>query len=284
MNDVLKKRPLIFLFLMMITLALLLFSCHSPEQEQYEDADEGITLEGMVEETEEEEKTTLFISAAASLTDVLLAIKEQFEELYPINIIYNFGGSGTLAIQIERGAPVDLFISANTMEVDALIDHGLLDKHSKTNIATNKITIIKPKKSKLDVNSLEDLSDEEISQIAIGNPETVPAGYYTQQALQRLNRWKPLKDKFIYSQDVRQVLTYVETGNVEIGFVYVTDALQSKKVETIDFIDTKWHDAITYPAAITTYSAHIAEAKQFLDYLTSPEAQARFLDYGFNNE
>lgn len=275
-----NKLSSYYIYTIILTISLFLAACNTLEQgETVEDSNKPY-----ITEQKNSEHVTLFVSAAASLTDVLSQIKERFEENYPIDVTYNFGGSGTLAIQIERGAPVDLFISANKTEIASLVDHGLLAKESEVNVAYNELVLIKAKENNIPITSIEQLSSELIKQIAIGNPDTVPAGYYTKQALQKLNKWDELKGKFVFTQDVRQVLTYVETGNVDIGFVYKTDAIQSDKTDIILHIDENLHDTITYPAAITTYSKHAEAAEQFLQYLLSNEAQSVFASYGFNGK
>lgn len=234
--------------------------------------------------TETNEKISITVSAAASLTDVLQEVKEQFEATYPIEVSYNFAGSGTLAQQIERGAPVDLFISADEMHLQSLIEKQLLDETTKVDVTYNQLVLITGKNASAKITSIDQLSPDNAGQIAIGNPDTVPAGKYTQQLLSNMEKWDVLVNQFIFTKDVRQVLTYVETENVNVGFVYETDAIQSKLVNVIDSADPSLHDVIAYPAAVTVQSNHEQAAIQFIDYLLSDEAQSIFSAYGFTDK
>ncbi|AOV08178.1 molybdate ABC transporter substrate-binding protein [Sporosarcina ureilytica] len=228
-----------------------------------------------------DEKVNLTISAATSLTDALQEIKTIYEKDNSVQLTFNLGGSGSLAQQIQRGAPVDIFISANENWMDTLIQNDLIIEQSLATITGNRLVLIAQNDSKLHFPSVNQIIPEEVDQIAIGNPESVPAGKYTQEVLQTVNLWDDLENKLILGKDVRQVLTYVETGNVDIGFVYESDALSSDQISILATVPENSHDKITYPGAILASSKHEQEAQDFLTFLTSEQAQQVFEKYGF---
>jgi molybdate transport system substrate-binding protein len=228
-------------------------------------------------------KAELTISAAASLTDSLKEVQKRFEAKHPgIRIYFNFGASGALQQQIEQGAPTDLFLPAAAKNMKALVDQGLIDADQQTNLLTNELVLVVPADGMSSVGGLEDLTKPDVRHIAVGEPETVPAGSYAKEALTNAKLWDALQSKFVLAKDVRQVLTYVESGNAEAGFVYKTDALTSKKVKVVRSIDTKLYKPIQYPAGIVKATKHGKEAKQFYDFLQSKEAQDVFVKYGFS--
>lgn len=230
----------------------------------------------------QEEGTKLTISAAISLTDALKEIKEIYEEEHDISLSFNLAGSGTLAQQIEQGAPVDLFISANSNWMDHLEEKELILSNSRQNIAENELVIISHINNHTENLPLTAEAFHPFEQIAIGNPDSVPAGNYTREALKAANLWDDLEEKAILTKDVRQVLTYVETENADLGFVYKSDALLSEKVKILRAIDAGLHEPIVYPAAVTKESKSAEEAKEFIQYLLQEEARHIFKKYGFH--
>ncbi|MFV9511531.1 molybdate ABC transporter substrate-binding protein [Tepidibacillus sp. LV47] len=228
------------------------------------------------------DKTELTVSIAASLTDVMNEIKITFEKKYPnISIHYNVGGSGTLTQQIEQGAPVDLFISASEEKMNQLEKKGLLLEGSRKNILTNQLVLVMDPELKLVSPSLESLDSPLVQHIAIGDPENVPAGKYAKQVLEHLNLWNKVQPKLVYTKDVRQVLSYVETGNAEAGIVYTSDIIKEEKMLTVTRIDPAWHDPIVYPIAIIKESKFKKEAQSFIDFLYSQQGQKMMRKYGF---
>jgi molybdate transport system substrate-binding protein len=235
-------------------------------------------------ETKAAAPTELIISAAASLQDSLLAIKTEFEKKNPsIKLTFNFGSSGTLQKQIEQGAPADVFISAGSKQMKALVDKGYVDSANQTPLLANDLVMVMPigSKIKLAKETSKELTKAAFKTVAIGIPATVPAGTYAKQTLDYLGIYDELKSKLVQAKDVRQVLTYVETGNADAGFVYRTDALTSKKVKIMLTIATKAHDEIIYPEGIVKETKHLTEATSFYQYLQGKEATAVFVKYGF---
>lgn len=230
--------------------------------------------------TKEEKTVELTVSAAASLQDALQDVQKQYEKSNPnVKLSFNFGGSGALQQQIEQGAPVDIFFSAAEDKFQTLVDEGLIDKKNKKNLLGNELVLVVPQNST--VQDLQALEGEEVKKIAIGAPESVPAGQYAKSSLTYFNLWADIESKLIYTKDVRQVLTYVETGNVEAGIVYKTDALISNKVKIANTIPAQSHEPIHYPVGVIKNTKHKKEAVSFYEYLQSEEARSIFQKHGF---
>jgi molybdate transport system substrate-binding protein len=225
----------------------------------------------------------LNVSAAASLKDVLMDIQKLYEVKQPgVKINFNFGSSGKLQTQIEQGAPADLFISAAVKQMDALEKENLIVGKSRKDILTNRLTLIVPKDSTLNIKDFKDLTREDVKQIGCGAPESVPAGQYAQDVFKFMNITDAVKGKLVFGTDVRAVLTYVETGNVDAGIVYKTDALISDKIKIVATAPEGSHEPIVYPAALLTNAAQPKAAAKFYSYLTSSDGKKLFEKYGFS--
>lgn len=232
------------------------------------------------EQQKEEKEVT--ISAAASLKDVLTEIKPLFEAKYEkTNLLFNFGGSGSLQLQIMQGAPVDVFLSAAEDQFDELKKEGLIDERNEMDLIGNQLVLIVPKNSENSITNLEDLKKLEDQKFAIGTPEIVPAGKYAMQTLKHAGLWEVVQNNIVRAKDVRQVLTYVETGNVTAGLVYKTDALLSDKVKTVAEADPNSHDPIIYPAGVIKSSHNPEKAQLFFNFLQEPKVKEIFQKYGF---
>jgi molybdate transport system substrate-binding protein len=228
-------------------------------------------------------KVELTISAAASLTDALKVIQTQYEaNNKQVKLNFNFGASGALQQQIEQGAPADLFFSASAKNMQTLIDKQLIDKSQQKNVLINELVLVVPADSKVTVQKIEDLVNEAIKHLAVGVPQTVPAGSYAKEALTNAKLWDALQAKIVQGKDVRQVLTYVESGNAEAGFVYKTDASTSKGVKVALSVDSKSYTPIEYPVGIVKATKHGKEANDFYIYLHSKEALDVFVANGFS--
>ncbi|BAF58856.1 ABC-type molybdate transport system, periplasmic component [Pelotomaculum thermopropionicum SI] len=226
------------------------------------------------------EPVNLTVSAAASLQDALEELKTVYAGQNPgVTVTYNFAASGTLQKQIEEGAPVDLFISAGKSQMDALSEKGLILNDSRKDLLGNELVLIARKDSEL--TGFEDLAGPDVARISIGTPETVPAGQYAREALSKLKLWDKLQPKFVLAKDVRQVLTYVETGNVDAGLVYRSDALAGKEIKVVAAAPADSHAPIVYPMAIIKSTKHQKEAEAFASFLSGAEAMQVFTKYGF---
>lgn len=220
------------------------------------------------------------VSAAVSLKNALDDISTLYERQKPdVRLRFNLGGSGTLMRQIEQGAPVDVLISASPDEMNELKSRGMLLSDTERVLLKNRIVLIVPAGNSA-ASSFKDLEKPEVKRIAIGQPETVPAGTYAKQVLTHLGLYDRLKSKLILGKDVRQVLTYVASGNVDAGIVYSTDAKISNEVKIVATAQEDWHSPVIYPVAVLKNSSHAA-AKDFEAFLFSPAARAAFEKYGF---
>lgn len=229
-----------------------------------------------------EERVELLVSAAASLTDVLEEIKEIYEDENPnTNIIYTFGGSGTLQTQIEEGAPVDVFISAAQKQMNALEDGGHIIEDTRKTLLINKVVLITPTDDSI-ISSFGDLTNDSIKKIAIGDPASVPVGQYSEEIFSNIGIKEAIGSKLILANDVRTVLAWVENGEVDCGIVYATDAFTSDKVKIITEAPKGSHKEVSYPVAVIKDSKHINEAKSFVDFLSTKEVVSLFEKYGFN--
>lgn len=221
------------------------------------------------------EKQEIQIAAAASLTDVTKKLESEFKKEHKnADIKFNYGGSGALRKQIESGAPVDVFMSANTKDVDALKDKN--KAHDTYKYAKNTLVLIGDKNS--NYKSVKDLKDSD--KLALGEVKTVPAGKYAKQYLDNNNLFKDVESKIVYTKDVKQVLNYVEKGNAKQGFVYKTDLYkQNKKIDTVKEIqDIQLKKPITYEAGATSDNKL---AKEWMEFLKSDKAKEILKEYHF---
>ncbi|MFD1772685.1 molybdate ABC transporter substrate-binding protein [Paenibacillus rhizophilus] len=226
-------------------------------------------------------KTQIIVSAAASLQDSLDKIAVQYEKSHPnIDLVFNYAASGTLQKQIEQGAPADLFFSAGDKQMKALVDGGLISKNK--GLLKNQLVVVVPASSKAKLTTISQLTGSSFKKVAVGQPESVPAGQYAQQSLTFKQIWDTLQSKLVFGKDVRAVLSYVETGNVDAGFVYKTDALTSSKVKIALTVASFAHKPINYPLGIVKSTEHKAEAEAFYAYLQTSAATSVFKSYGFS--
>jgi len=221
------------------------------------------------------------VFAASSLTDALKDIAANYEKAGGDKIIFNFAASSTLAIQIKAGAPADLFFSADEAKMDDLEKAGLIVKATRRDILRNSLVIVAPTDSSVTLTSATQLTNPKIQKIALGQPQSVPAGIYAREYMQKLGVWDQIAARVIPFENVRATLAAVETDNVDAGIVYKTDALHSQKVKEIYEISPQDGPKIVYPAAVIEDSKHAAAAKQFLDYLAKPDSLTIFAKYGF---
>ncbi|MFP5220828.1 MAG: molybdate ABC transporter substrate-binding protein [Acidobacteriota bacterium] len=221
------------------------------------------------------------VSAAASLTNAFQELKPLFEKNAPgTTLLFNFAASGPLLKQMEAGAPVDVFASADQETMNQAAAKKLIAEGSRKDFTANTLVMIVPSDSKLGLKTPKDLSNPAVERIAIGNPGSVPAGRYARQSLTAAGLYDPLQPRFVLGESVRQVLDYVSRGEVQAGFVYNTDALIAKD-KVLVASEMSGHDAITYPAAVVAASKNKADAAKFLAFLSSPEGQAVLAKYGF---
>jgi molybdate transport system substrate-binding protein len=223
----------------------------------------------------------ILVSAAASLTDVLREISAGYLAKAKHTVKFNFGPSSGLARQIEEGAPADIFFSADLPQMDVLDKKNLLEPGTKKNLLSNQLVIIVPADSKLAITSPKDLLKADVKKIALAEPSSVPVGVYSSKYLTDEGLWDQVKPKIVPVQDVRATLASVESGNVEAGFVYKTDAAVSKKVKIVYEVPVDKGPKISYPVAIVKDSKRKDAARDFMNYVQSPAAKDAFKKYGF---
>lgn len=227
-------------------------------------------------------KYSLTISAAASTADAMADISKLYHKKYPnVTLTFNYGSSGSLQKQIEQGSPVDVFISAATKQMNALKDEELLYNNTIKTIAYNKVVLIVPKDSKLDLEKFSDLSSSSVDIVALGEPSSVPAGQYGQEVLTHYGVLDTVKKKAVYAKDVTEVLTWVERENADAGIVYRTDAINSNKVKILATAPSYSHSTVEYPAAVIKGSKHPKVANTFVKFLSTAEAHEILDQYGF---
>ena len=236
---------------------------------------------GNKEKSMSNEKTEILISAAASLTNCIQELSDMYTAENPqVKITSNFGSSGALQQQIEQGAPADIFFSAGIKQMDALKEKGMMLDSSVKNILENKVVLITPKGAPV-VDSFEALAGEDVKKIGVGEPKSVPVGQYTEQIFQNLGLTDKLASKLIFAKDVREVLSWVETGNVDAGIVYETDAKIGKNVEICASAPEGSHKKVIYPVGVVKESKQVEEAQKFVDFFFSDAAKEVFARYGF---
>lgn len=226
-------------------------------------------------------KSEITVSAAASLQDALEALKPLYSQEHPeVTLIYNFGSSGSLQQQIEQGAPIDVFLSAAPKQMNALQDKGLLLNETRQDFLKNQIVLI-VSNNNTTIKRFQDLGQDSIKKVALGEPESVPAGKYAQEVLTSLGLVDTVKPKTVYAKDVRQVLSYVETGNTDAGIVYQTDAQVSDQVKIVEVAPENTHSPVIYPVAVVKNSKNVEGSKEFVEFLFTPKAQELFEGFGF---
>jgi len=223
----------------------------------------------------------LTVSAAASLTNAFRELGTSFEAQNPgTKVQFNFAASGALLQQIVKGAPVDVFASADQETMDAAQKQGLVDPATRIDFVRNALVVIAPTDGRLTATGLADLRADGFAKIAIGQPASVPVGRYTKAVLEQAGLWTVVEPKMIGAQSVRQALDYVARGEVDAGFVYATDAaIMADKVRVLFAAPTP--APILYPIAALKGSNDAATAKKFVRFVASPPAQAVLARYGF---
>ncbi len=222
----------------------------------------------------------LVIFAAASLTNVMTELGEQYQKDSTVVLQFNYASSGTLARQIEHGAQADIFLSANTDWVQYLEKKDLLETDNVRDLVGNELVIVSSNSDTVILYNKNPGLLHAASHIAIGDPGYVPAGKYAKEALENLSIFQLLKDKLVMAKDVRNALMLVELGEAEFGIVYRTDALSSTKMHIVGVLPKTSYSTIIYRGAICRDASN--EADGFFNFLLSDEAQSVWKKYGFD--
>lgn len=263
-----------FLITLSVVTAMIFTGCGSSDN----DVSSTVSSGGSTESTAEDVNLTVF--AAASMTEALEEIAELYQELTPnVKFNFNFDSSGNLQTQIENEAEADLFISAAQKQMDEIEDE-YIESSTRKDLLTNKVVLIVPQDSEIGLTSFEDCLTGKVSLIALGNSD-VPVGQYSEEIFANLAGWDTIQSKASFGSSVKEVLSQVESGSVDCGVVYSTDAATSSSVEVVASAPEDSHTPVVYPAAVLKNSGYSDEAKAFLDYLSSDEAVAVFEKIGF---
>jgi molybdate transport system substrate-binding protein len=227
-------------------------------------------------------QSSVKVFAAASLTDSLKAVAEAYKSKTGKTVILSFDASSTLAKQIEQGAPADIFFSADTDWMDYLQQKNLIDVASRNTLLGNQLVLIgapgsKPLAIAPHFNLAGALGD---GKLALGDPASVPAGKYGKAALTALGVWDSVSASVVPAQNVRVALEYVARGEASYGIVYATDARVAPQVRVAGVFPENTHPPIIYPVALTKTAA--PEARDFVAFLSGPDAQAIFEKAGFS--
>ncbi len=223
----------------------------------------------------------IHVSAAASLTEALNEIAADYRKASGETVVLNLGASSTLARQIQEGAPADLFLSADEEKMDALDKAGLLLAGTRKSVLSNTLVVVVPADSRLRISRLADLAAPSVRALALAETRTVPAGIYARELLEKRGLWPRLADRVVPTENVRAALAAVESGNVDAGIVYRTDARISKKVRVAFEVPRAEGPAISYPFAVLAGSKRKEAARRVLRYLESPAALEVFRRHGF---
>lgn len=274
-----KKRFLFFLLVTALTITSLI-GC-TPTEDKSTDVEEN-TEKDIEGDDSPKDEVELYLSVAASLTDAVNELKDIYEDMHPeITLNPSYASSGDLQTQIEEGAPSDIFISAAQKQMDVLEEKNLIEDGTRETLLINKVVLITPKDSELDINSIEDLGKDEVKQIAIGDPVHVPVGQYSEEIFENLNLTDGVNDKLVLANTVRLVLDWVEAGEVDAGLVYMTDAMTSDSINIVTEAPKDSHKEVSYPIGMIEYSENKNEAQDFLDFIYTDKAKEVLEKYGF---
>jgi len=226
-------------------------------------------------------KVIIKVSAAISLKDALAAIKEAYARKEPgVGLQLNLASSGLLQKQIEEGAPVDLFISAGKSQMNELAVKGLLIPQTRSDLLGGELVLIVTREKRTLIKGFADLSKGAFS-FTIGQPETVPVGKYAKETLLSMKLWEKLANRIVFAKDARQVLTYVDSGNVDAGLVYRSDVVGLRGAVVAAVAPKDSHSPIVYPMAAIIPGKNLDVTRKFMDFLKSPEAARIFSKYSF---
>lgn len=227
------------------------------------------------------EPSEVMVYAAASLRDVLLSLAQTCEGLANVRLIFNFGASNDLARQIMAANKADLFFSADETWMDKVSEEGLLDVASRRSLLSNRLVVVVPLDSLATLSGPAALAGPAVKRICLADPGAVPAGKYARAWLEKTGQWKAVKERIVPALDVRAVLAAVESGAVEAGVVYRTDAAISKKVRIVYEVPEGDGPRISYAIAVLKDRPHYETARRALDCLTGEQALRTFETYGF---
>ncbi|MDD2568330.1 MAG: molybdate ABC transporter substrate-binding protein [Clostridia bacterium] len=264
-----KKVVWLVVLCMMLSMALLV-GCAPNNENPANDEPEVTALPAQ----------TITVAAAASLQEPLAEAIALYNQAQPnVTVDASYGSSGALLEQIQNGAPVDIFLSASKKYMTKADEAGLLAADTAFDWLTNSLVVATSAQSDLTLASLEDVVA--LNNIALGTPESVPAGKYAKEALTNAGLWEQAEAKAVYAKDVKSVASYVESGSADVGFIYASDTVGREGIKTQFTVDSSLHSPIVYPVGIIGTTQVMEAAKSFTDFLKTDDAKAIFANYGF---
>jgi molybdate transport system substrate-binding protein len=228
----------------------------------------------------EEPPPEINVAAAANLSDAFVEMGKRFTEQTGIRVVYSFGATADLARQIENGAPFDLFAAADTENVERLNRAGLLTGGTVSPYARGRLVLWTPQASRVKVERLEDLTNQDVERIAVAKPDLAPYGRATVEALRALNLWASVEPKIIYGQNVSQVKQYAATGNADVAFIPLSLARggEGRAIEIAEHL----HQPIIQSLAVIKSSTKQEQARRFASFVLSSEGQSLLARYGYD--
>lgn len=276
---------ILYTLITLFSMSVLLMGCLNGSKPSGTASKNATGTESKTPKLSEEKPVTILLAAAASLEKVY--VKElipKFKKKYPwITVEGTYDSSGKLQTQIEEGLGASVFMSASPNQMTALKKSGLIEENSIVNLLENKIVLISSKNSNSGAISFKDIGKANI--IALGDPVSVPAGQYAKEILTNLREWDSIQSKLSLGTNVTEVLNAVAEGSADVGIVYATDAAQMPdRVKILEYApENTLSSKVIYPVGILTSSTHKNEAKLFIDFLKSKEAQDIFIANGFKS-
>jgi len=232
-------------------------------------------------DTVSNEVSPVVVSVAVSLSGALRKAADEFERATDVTVVLNAGGSDTLATQLLAGARVDLFFSADTRQMDRVVAGGRVVTKTRVDLLSNQLVVVSHIDRVGKVSGVTDLGSSQVRRIAIGDPDSVPAGVYAREFLESVGIWDAVRSKVVPTRNVRAALAAVEAGNADVGFVYRTDVTLADRVGITFVIPVDQGPQIRYVAAVTSDAPHEAAARQLLQFLRSGRARRIFEEAGF---
>ena len=272
------KKKIVLFTLLTCLISVLVMGCGTSNDSSSTSKESSSTKSTETPSTEPSAELT--ISAAASLKEAMAELEPIFKEANPnISLVFNFGASGSLQQQIEQGAPADLFISAGQSQMKALAEKDLILDSTQKDLVKNELVLVGPKDTT--ITGLDDLKTDKVAKIASGEPTSVPAGKYADEVFTKLGIKDDIQSKLVFAKDVKEVLAWSTSGNADVGFVYLSDALSNDSAKIIETVSEDLHSPITYPVGVIKSTKNPDAAKKFENFLFTDKAKEIFEKYGY---
>ncbi len=229
------------------------------------------------------QKTAITVSASAVMTEAFTDIEKEFEaDNSGIDLIMNFGNAGSLRMQIEGGAPIDVFAPGDVNQMDMLASKGFVYNDSRKEFAGSSLVIIVPKGNVLNITDMKDLAKPEVKKIALSDTEASTVGRYAKQSLIEEELWNSVQNKLLTGDTVKNSLVYVERGEADAGFVFTVD-VASAQPDTIEVVSSvPVSTPIVYPISMVSATQHPKESQLFIDFVTGEKGKSILEQYGFS--